>query len=134
MKLIANIAGALLGLAFLSASLMVLLNMAPEQPPPPEGSYAALFMGAFVPSGYLTFVKVCELVGGVLVMIPKTRGAGLLVLGPIIVNIVAFHVFITEGAGMTEPMLLGILALALICLIAEGRALLHFAFKIGADA
>jgi hypothetical protein len=134
MKLIANIAGALLGLAFLFASLMVLLNMAPEQPPPPEGSYAALFMGALAPSGYLHFVKVCELLGGVLVLIPKTRGAGLLLLGPIIVNIVAFHMFIMDGAGMTEPMLLGILALALICLIAEGRALMRFAFKVGADA
>ena len=134
MKLIANIAGALLGLAFLFASLMVLLNMAPEQPPPPEGSYAALFMGAFAPSGYLHFVKVCELLGGVLVLIPKTRGAGLLLLGPIIVNILAFHMFIMDGEGMTDPMLLGIIVLALICLIAEGRALMRFAFKVGADA
>lgn len=129
MKHIPNIAGAVLGLLFVMSGLMVLLDMAPEQPPPPEGSYAALFMGAFAPSGYLTFIKVLEVLGGVLVAIPKTRGAGLLVLGPILVNILAFHVFITAGVGLMAPMLLGIGALALVCLWAERKAFLALCFK-----
>jgi putative oxidoreductase len=136
MKLIANIAGALLGLAFLSASIPVLFNLMDESQMPKfeEGSYPALFMGAFAPSGYMHFVKWCELIGAILVAIPKTRGAGLLVLGPIIVNIYVYYFIIMEGEGLTGWMVLAVGALALICLIAEGRALMRFAFKVGADA
>jgi len=64
----------------------------------------------------MAFVKVFELVGGVLVAIPRTRNLGLLVLGPIIVNILAFHIFITGGEGLLDPMLLIIIALALYLL------------------
>ena len=129
MRHLPNIAGALLGLVFIAAGLMMLLGYAPEPPPPPEGSYMALFMGAFAPSGYLTFVKVLEVIGGVLVAVPRTRGFGLLVLGPIVVNILAFHVFITGGEGLTEPMLLGVVALTTVCLVAERRPLLALMFK-----
>ena len=36
----------------------------------PAGTPAAMFLGAFGPTGYLTFVKMFELVGGLFVMIP----------------------------------------------------------------
>ena len=108
MKLAANIAGGLLGLLFVAVGLMILLHLGPEQPAPPEGSPVALFMGALIPSGYMTFVKVLEVLGGILVAIPKTRNYGLLVLGPIIINILAFHIFLTKGAGLADPMLIGI--------------------------
>ena len=61
-------------------------------------------------------MKVLELLGGILVAIPRTRNFGLLVLGPIIVNILAFHVFITRGEGLANPLLLLIVALALYLL------------------
>jgi putative oxidoreductase len=50
------------------------------------------------------------------VAIPRTRNLGLLALGPIIVNILAFHVFIAGGHGLLDPMLLIIVALALYLL------------------
>ena len=114
-KHLPNIAGILLGLLFLMASLIVLLKLAPE-PKYPEGSPVALFMGAFGPTGWMTFVKICELTGGILVAIPRTRNLGLLVLGPIIINILAFHTFITHGEGLLNPMLDVIVALALYLL------------------
>ncbi len=120
-KLLPHVAGALLGLAFIAFSLMFLLGMVPEQPPPPEGSPVALFMGAMFPTGYLTFVKVLELVGGVLVLTPWTRNLGLLLLVPILVNIVAFHVYIA-GDGLTDPVLLTLCALTLILLWSERGA------------
>ena len=101
MKYLPPIAGGLLGLFFVFSGLVVLLKLVP-MPPPPEGSPAASFMQAFVPTGYLTFVKVLEVLGGILVAIPRTRNFGLLVLGPIIVNILAFNVFITKGAGLLQ--------------------------------
>jgi hypothetical protein len=87
-----------------------------QPPPPPEGSPTAQFFAAFGPTGYLTVVKVFELIGGILVAVPRTRNLGLLVLGPIIVNILAFHMFITRGEGLLNPMVLLIAALALYLL------------------
>jgi putative oxidoreductase len=116
MKYLPSIAGGLLGALFVMAGVMVLFNLAPTPPPPPEGTPPALFMGAFAPTGYLTFVKVLEVIGGVLVAIPFTRNLGLLVLGPIIVNILAFHAFITNGKDLFSPMILFIVALALYLL------------------
>jgi hypothetical protein len=111
MKHAPTVAGALLGALFVMSAVVVLFGLV-KMPPPPEGSPAALFFGAFVPTGYMTFVKVLELLGGMLVAFPRTRNFGLLVLGPILVNILAFHVFITKGAGIFDPMLVGIVLLA----------------------
>lgn len=115
------IAGILLGLLFVAAGLVVLLHLAPA-PPIPEGTPAGMFMGALVPTGYLNFVKILEVLGGVLTAIPHSRNFGLLVLGPIIVNILAFHVFIMKGATLLDPMLIAIVLLACFLLWAERRA------------
>jgi len=117
---LATVAGILLGLAFVNAAVLVLFGLV-DAPPPPEGSDVAHFMAAFGPTGYMTFVKVLELVGGVLVAVPRTRCLGLLVLGPILVNVLAFHVFVA-GDGTGGPMVLGLCALALFLLFVERRA------------
>lgn len=121
-KHLPTVAGVLLGLAFVAAGVTVLFELAPPPPPMPEGTPPAHFMAAFVPTGYLTFVKVLEIVGGLFVAIPKTRNVGLLVLGPILVNILAFHVFVTGGEGLFEPMIVGICLLAAYLLWVERRA------------
>ena len=108
MKLAVNIAGGLLGLLFITFSLKVLLHLGPTPPLPPEGSPAALFFGALFPTGYFKFVKVLELFGGLLTAIPRTRNFGLLILGPIIVNILAFHIFIMKGATLLDPPVIAI--------------------------
>ncbi len=100
-------AGALLGALFAFFGLNFFLKFIP-MPPPPEGSPAAMFIGAMYTTGFFTFVKVLEIAGGVLVAMPKTRALGLLVLTPIVVNILAFHVFITSGAGLSDPPLVAI--------------------------
>ena len=105
------VAGIVLGLLFVMSAVVVLFNLV-KMPPPPEGTPAAMFFGAFGPTGYMTFVKVFELLGGVLVMIPRLRNLGLLILGPIIVNILAFHIFVGGGfKDLLNPMLLIIIAL-----------------------
>ena len=111
MRYVPTVAGILLGLLFVASGLVVLLGLV-QAPPPPEGTPMAMFMGAFGPTGYLTFVKVLEVIGGILVAIPRTRNFGLLILGPIIVNIIAFHAFITKGAGLFDPPLVIIVLLA----------------------
>jgi putative oxidoreductase len=120
-RLLTNLVGFLFGGLFVAVGLMVLLDLGPKPEPPPAGSPAASFFAAFGPTGYLTFVKVLEVLGGVLTAIPKTRCLGLLVLGPIVVNILAFHQFVA-GDGVLSPMLLGIAGASLFLLVAERRA------------
>ena len=62
----------------------------------PENTPPFHFMAALGPTGYMTFIKVFELLGGILLAIPKTRNFGLLILGPIILNIFAFHNFVAK--------------------------------------
>lgn len=122
MKHASTIASVLLGLAFVTFGANFFLNFIPMPPGPPEGSPPALFMAAMFPTGYLAFVKVLEILGGLLVALPKTRNIGLLVLGPIIVNILAFHVFLTKGAGLTDPPILVICGLSAFLLLSERKA------------
>ena len=109
------VAGIVLGLLFLMASVMFFLKLGPK-PDFPEGSPIAHFMAAFGPTGYMHFVKVFELIGGLLVAIPKTRNLGLLVLGPIIVNILAFHIFVSDPRQLLNPMVIVVVVLALYLL------------------
>ncbi len=118
-KYIPIVAGIVLGGLFVMASTMFFLKLGPK-PDFPEGSPIALFMGAFGPTGYMHFVKVFELTGGILVMIPRTRNLGLLLLGPVIVNIIAFHTFITHGHGLLNPML-DIIVVCALYLLWVGR-------------
>lgn len=123
MKLASNIAGALLGLLFLTFGLNFFFNFIPmPADPSPADAPHKLFMAALFPTGYLAFVKIIEITGGLLVALPKTRNLGLLALGPIIVNILAFHTFLTKGAGLFEPPIILIVALALFLLVSERKA------------
>jgi putative oxidoreductase len=122
MKHAPTIAGALLGLLFIVFGSNFFLNFIPmPADPSPADAPHKLFMAALFPTGYLAFVKVLEMLGGLLVALPKTRNIGLLVLGPIIVNILAFHVFLTKGAGLFEPITMVICALALFLLFSERK-------------
>jgi putative oxidoreductase len=123
MKHAPTIAGILLGLLFVIFGSNFFLQFIPmPADPSPADAPHKLFMGALFPTGYLAFVKVLEILGGLLVAIPRTRNAGLLVLGPIIVNIIAFHVFLLKGAGVFEPVMLVIYALTGVLLWAERKA------------
>ena len=116
MKHAPNIAGGLLGLLFVVFGLNFFLKFIPMPPGPPEGSPPALFMAALFPTGYLALVKLLEILGGILVAIPKTRNIGLLVLGPVIVNILAFHIFLLKGAALADPVVILITLLPLFLL------------------
>lgn len=110
MKIAQAIAGALVGLLFLFASVNFFFPFMPMPPAPPADSPVGLFMGATFATGFMAFVKGFELVGGILVALPRTRPAGLLILVPIELNIVAFHLFVARG-GLGDPMLVALLAL-----------------------
>ena len=125
MKHLPTIAGILLGLLFIMSAVVVLFHlMPPDKMPPPPTAGAGMFMGALGPTGYLTMVKIFELIGGILVAIPKTRNWGLLILGPILVNILAYYAFLAKGKDLFSPMLLIIELLALYLLWAGRKGFL----------
>lgn len=121
LRILPVIAGVLLGLLFVMSGAVVLFNLV-EVPELPEGTPMAHFMAAMAPTGYMTFIKVLEVLGGVLVAIPRTRNLGLLTLGPIIVNILAYHVFVMGGAGLVQAPIVIIVLLAAYLLWVERAA------------
>tara|TARA_R110002049_G_scaffold37392_1_gene117818 strand:+ start:111 stop:491 length:381 start_codon:yes stop_codon:yes gene_type:complete len=109
MKLASTIARYLLGLIFVVFSLNFWLQFMPI-PMPPEGSNAANFMGAIFMSGFLTVVKVMELIGGLLLLSGRFVNLALAILGPVVINIALYHVVIL-GAGYEMAVVLSVLAL-----------------------
>ncbi len=118
MKYATLAASIILGLLFIMSASIVLFNLMP-MPEIPKDTPPYHFMAAFGPTGYMTFVKVFELLGGLLLLLPKSRNLGLLCLGPIIVNILAYHGFVMKGEGLLDPMLIVICLLAVFLLWAE---------------
>jgi putative oxidoreductase len=108
------VAGIVLGLLFVMASVMFFLELGPK-PIFPEGSAIAHFSAAFGPTGYLKFVKLFELIGGLLVMIPRLRNFGLLLLGPVIVNIVAYHMLVDDPTSILNIKFMWMLYIILGC-------------------
>lgn len=69
--------------------------------PPMQGD-AGAFMGALINSGYIYPIAVLQVAGGLLLLAGgRFVALGLTLLGPIIVNIVLYHIFLdTEGLPM----------------------------------
>jgi uncharacterized membrane protein YphA (DoxX/SURF4 family) len=109
-------ARALLALIFIAFSLNFWLHFI-NLPGPPPGSPAAQFMGVLFISGYLTAVKVLELLGGILVATGRFTSLGLLILGPIILNILFVDAFLMKGF---NPLSTAAALLALFLLWTEG--------------
>lgn len=108
MKHIPTIARLLLGLIFTVFGANMWLQFIPI-PPPPEGP-AASFMFAIYGSGYLTVVKVLEVVGGVLLLSGRFTNLALTLVGPVVVNIALYHFFLVKGQ-YAMPVVLGVLSL-----------------------
>jgi len=99
MKIATIIARVLLGLVFFVFGLIVFLPFI-HLPPPPPGP-AGQFMGALFSSHYLYAIKIFEVVGGLLLLIGRYVPLGLTLVGPVIVNILFYDIFLdTSGLGM----------------------------------
>ena len=114
-KCLPCIASVLLGICFLMASVPVLFNLI-TPPSMPEGTPVWHFMEAFGPTGYVKFVKIFEFLGAIVVMVPRLRNIGLLLLGPVIVNIIAFHTLLDDPKHLANPMIIIIVVCALYLL------------------
>jgi len=111
MKTATIISRVLLGLIFVTFGLNMFLNFIP-MPPPPEGP-ARQFMTALFMSHYLYVVGVLQVVGGLILLSGRWMPLGLTLLGPVIVNIVCFHVLMAP-AGLPMAIVVSLLALFLL--------------------
>jgi len=111
MKVATIIARVLLGLIFVVFGSNAFLHFIPVQPM--QGN-AAAFMGALINSGYVYAIAVLQVVGGLLLLIGgRFVPLGLTLLGPVIVNIVLYHIFIDPN-GLPIAIVVSILALFLL--------------------
>ena len=97
MKTATLIARLLLAAIFVVFGLNFWLGFIPMPPPPPADTPVGMFFGAVFATGYLTAVKVLEVLGGALVASGRFTCLGLLILGPIILNILFFDVFLAKA-------------------------------------
>jgi len=94
MKTAILIARLLLGLIFTVFGLNGFLHFL-SMPPPPEAAMA--FFGAMAATGYMIpLLFTTQIVGGALLLLGMVPLA-LAILAPVIVNIVAFHLFLAPG-------------------------------------
>src|SRR6266487_5981447 len=111
MKIATIIARSLLGLIFVVFGLNMFLNFIPT-PPPAEGP-ARDFMTALFLSHYLYVVGALQVVGGVLLFTGRWTPLGLVLVGPVIVNILCFHLLMAP-AGLPMAIVVSLLALFLL--------------------
>ena len=101
----------LLGLAFTFFGLNILLHF--MNPPPPPGD-AGTFATILATHKYMTFVGLCQLIGGILLLVGRYVPLGLTILAPIIVNILLFHITLLGGEGIVPGLVVLLLEVFLI--------------------
>jgi len=94
MKIVTLIARILLGLVFLVFGLNGFLNFL-NLGPMPTG-LAGQFMGALIMSHYYWVVAALQIAGGLLLLVNRFVPLALVLLGPVIVNILCYHVFLNH--------------------------------------
>ena len=112
MKIAAIIVRTLLGLAFVvfGANILHPFLPMPEQKP----SLATDFGTALFKSHYMLVIGALQLLGGLLLLTGRFTPLGLTLLGPVIVNILLFHIFL-EPSGLPIAIVVSVLALFLLC-------------------
>jgi putative oxidoreductase len=99
MKIVTLIARLLLGLICVVFGLNGFLNFL-SMGPTPTG-LAGQFLGALVQSHYYWVVAALQIAGGVLLLVNRFVPLALVLLGPVIVNILCFHVFLNHAGAPT---------------------------------
>ena len=111
MKIAVLIARILLGLIFLLFGANDFLHFIPMAPPPGD---AGTFLGLLMTHNFMNFVGLLTVIAGMLLLVGLYVPLALVLLGPILVNILLFHLLFTGGAGIAPGLISAILELFLI--------------------
>jgi putative oxidoreductase len=110
MKYAIIIARVLLGIVFVVFGSNGFLHFIPM---PPMQGQAGAFIGALINSGYVYVVAILQLIGGLLLLVGRFIPLGLTLLGPVIVNIMLYHIFL-DPSGLPLAGVISILTLFLL--------------------
>jgi putative oxidoreductase len=111
MKYAIIIARLLLGLVFAVFGSNAFLHFIPM---PPMQGQAGAFIGALISSGYIYVIALLQVVGGLLLLIgARFVPLGLTLLGPVIVNIMLYHIFL-DPSGLPMACVISVFALFLL--------------------
>ena len=110
MKYAIIIARVLLGIVFVVLGSNAFLHFIPM---PPMQGQAGAFIGALINSGYVYVVAILQLIGGLLLLVGRFIPLGLTLLGPVIVNIMLYHIFL-DPSGLPLAGVISILTLFLL--------------------
>ncbi len=110
MKIVTIIARILLGLLFVVFGSNAFLHFIPM---PPMSGPPGDFIGSMYITGYLKVIAGFQVAGGALLLIGRYVPLGLTLLGPVIVNIVLFHVFMDQS-GLSMAIVISALSLFLL--------------------
>ncbi|APD07263.1 hypothetical protein UJ101_01752 [Flavobacteriaceae bacterium UJ101] len=92
MKKATTIISILLGIILIVFGLNKFLNF---MPPMELATSGMEFMGALIKTGYMmTIVALVEIITGILIVINKYRALALVILFPVLLNALLFHVFL----------------------------------------
>src|SRR6476660_5509883 len=94
MKVLTIIARLLLGLLFAVFGSNAFLHFLPM---PPMSGPSGEFFGSMHVTGYLYAVALCQVIGGLLLIVGRFVPLGLTLLGPIVVNILLYHIFMDRS-------------------------------------
>ena len=112
MKYVIVIVRVLLGLAFVVFGSNAFFKF--MGPPPQMQGQAGAFINAMMSSGYMYVVAMLQVLGGLCLLLgARFVPLGLTLLGPIIVNIVLFHLFL-EPTGLPIALVTAALSLFLL--------------------
>src|SRR6266496_3332327 len=100
MKVVTIIARVLLGLMFVVFGSNIFFHFIPM--PPLPATPAGDFSKALMQSNYMYVIGLLQVIGGLLILIGRFVPLGLTLLGPVIVNILLFHLFLDPSGDNTE--------------------------------
>jgi putative oxidoreductase len=89
MKKVVLVARLLLGLMFTVFGLNGFLHFLPSPPIPGD---AGILIGLLVAHQWMTVVFLLQLIGGILLLVGRFVPVGLTLLGPVIFNVLLFHI------------------------------------------
>jgi uncharacterized membrane protein YphA (DoxX/SURF4 family) len=112
MRIALIIVRTLLGLIFFVFGLNGFLHFYTPTPPPPPP--AQQFFGALFATGYMIpLIFTAQVVGGALLLIGVAVPLALIILAPVIVNIVLFHLFLAPS-GLPMAIVVSVFELILV--------------------
>ena len=101
----------LLGIVFVFFGLNIILQFLKMPPPPGD---AGQFMTILAVHGFMRVVGLLQIVAGILLLVGRYVPLALMILAPIIVNILMFHLFLLGGTGIAPGLVVTVLELFLL--------------------